>query len=394
MKTLIQPFRKLQSQQGLTLVEMMIAMTLSLLLLAGIAIIMRGSKTSYDTQNDASRIQENARYALDFITKDLRMTGYWGCKGNPPLDPNNTLNINPPIGGRDDVQVSTGLVADMLRVAYVDMNQNAFAIMHCPPYTAYRDLLQSPLYGYGALADYEAICPPKQPDVLAFNTAAAQTPLEEGEGTSGSPLDFANFPDQAIMINGALNVGDIVVAADCRGSDAYTVAAYDETAGTLQLNSIIDGTEGLLDTYNNQAQSYDAFLRPLRIWRYYVAEVTRGERTYNALCRDSERLNSATNCPEANELIEGVENLQIRYGILNNNDGSVQYLTASEVGNSWDRVTSVRLTLLMQSVEQRHNRDADNNIYNLDEAAPNDAYGPIGDHRLRRVFTTTVNLRN
>jgi len=63
-------------QQGLSLIELMVAMALGLLLIAGALQMMLTSQTIYRTTDTLSRIQENGRFALSFLTKSIRMAGY------------------------------------------------------------------------------------------------------------------------------------------------------------------------------------------------------------------------------------------------------------------------------------------------------------------------------
>jgi type IV pilus assembly protein PilW len=64
--------------RGFSLVELMVALVITLILLAGIGQIFLSSKKSYTLQNSLSRIQESGRYAMDVLTQDLRRAGYWG----------------------------------------------------------------------------------------------------------------------------------------------------------------------------------------------------------------------------------------------------------------------------------------------------------------------------
>ena len=70
------PFRR---QRGLTLVELMIAMLLGLFLLGGLLQIFISSKQTYKMQEALSRLQENGRFAIDFMARDIRLAGYKGC---------------------------------------------------------------------------------------------------------------------------------------------------------------------------------------------------------------------------------------------------------------------------------------------------------------------------
>ena len=66
-------------QTGMTLIEIMIALLIGAFLLGGVLQIFIGSKQTYRMQEGLSRLQENGRFALDFLARDIRMAGYWGC---------------------------------------------------------------------------------------------------------------------------------------------------------------------------------------------------------------------------------------------------------------------------------------------------------------------------
>jgi len=64
---------------GFSLIEIMIAIVIALFLLGAIIQFFVANKQSYRTEDALSRMQENARFALDLIARDIRMTGYVGC---------------------------------------------------------------------------------------------------------------------------------------------------------------------------------------------------------------------------------------------------------------------------------------------------------------------------
>jgi hypothetical protein len=100
------------------------------------------------------------------------------------------------------------------------------------------------------------------------------------------------------------------------------------------------------------------------------------------------------------EMIEGVENLQIKFGQRVVSSNTLRYVDPSDAqlnsGLSYDGVNTVRIALLLQSFDLVLSEDDTSNYRLLDVDIPPagnataHSSGPV----LRRVFTTTVNLRN
>ncbi len=66
-------------QQGLSLIELMIAIMLSIFITAAMISLFVNSKQNYRLNENMSRLQENARFAVSFIARDLRMADYRTC---------------------------------------------------------------------------------------------------------------------------------------------------------------------------------------------------------------------------------------------------------------------------------------------------------------------------
>jgi type IV pilus assembly protein PilW len=64
---------------------MMIAMAIGLVLVGAGSAIYGNSRTAYTVNESVSRLQENARYALDEMTRDLRLAGYLGLNNSAIL---------------------------------------------------------------------------------------------------------------------------------------------------------------------------------------------------------------------------------------------------------------------------------------------------------------------
>ena len=77
--------------RGFSLVELILALGLGVIVSAGIVQLFIGNNKTYNLLNGQSRLQESARYALDFISRSARTAGYLGC--DPENDKiYNTLN--------------------------------------------------------------------------------------------------------------------------------------------------------------------------------------------------------------------------------------------------------------------------------------------------------------
>ena len=91
-------------------------------------------------------------------------------------------------------------------------------------------------------------------------------------------------------------------------------------------------------------------------------------------------------------LVDGVENMQILYGVDTDDDGIAnQYIDATEVtAAQWANVVSVRMAFLLDSINSTQS-GVDNSVFTLLNAAQ---IGPFTDTLRRRVFTRTFMMRN
>lgn len=94
-----------QRQSGLSLVEMLVALVISLFLIAGVIQLFIGSKQTYRFHDALSRVQENGRFALEAMARDIRMAGYQPVGGTATItaikDPRTNLST-----GTDQVSVA------------------------------------------------------------------------------------------------------------------------------------------------------------------------------------------------------------------------------------------------------------------------------------------------
>ena len=61
---------------GFTLVELLIAMTIGMVLTLVVSLLFVGSRRTYATTDDASRVQENIRYTYQLLNRMVHLAGY------------------------------------------------------------------------------------------------------------------------------------------------------------------------------------------------------------------------------------------------------------------------------------------------------------------------------
>ncbi|HFD13101.1 MAG TPA: pilus assembly protein PilW, partial [Crenotrichaceae bacterium] len=182
--------------------------------------------------------------------------------------------------------------------------------------------------------------------------------------------------DLQVMDDNDLEQYDIVMVADCISAAIIQITNADpDTTGTLEHLSG-SGVPG--NTVSNLDKVYrdDAEVMNLATHVFYIGSGVSG----------LPALFQKVGSNSAEELVEGVEGMQILYGEDIDGDASAdRFLTANQV--DMNHVISVRISILLQSITDHLTTDAQSYAFNGTSVTPT-------DHRVRRVFTTTISLRN
>lgn len=64
---------------GFTMIELMISIAIGSVILVGTVVVFQQSRAAYLVNDATSRLQENARFALDILDPDVRLASYWGA---------------------------------------------------------------------------------------------------------------------------------------------------------------------------------------------------------------------------------------------------------------------------------------------------------------------------
>lgn len=341
---------------GFGLVELMIALLLAAFLIGGILQIFFSAKKSYTLQENMAQLQDSGRNALYLIAEDIRMAGYWGCGTKPPLvsglNGSNFFNaFAKPLQGFEastDTKTQPATWSPALDASFLTT-----------PYT--------PLPGSDVLTLRRA----NAPGITVSSHESKSAPLLLA--ATGTQLAQAEISEENIS-KGLLA---IVVPSDCSQPEAFQITG-------LQGNAIAhiaapknngNQTNELTNTYPNGK------VHTAHTISYFVGENPNQEKL----------LFRRVDQKDPEELVDGVEEMQVLYGIDTDPDKDEApnyYVTANQVPeNNWQNVTSIRVSFLVASLDDRV---ADVSIpyrFNGVEKTP-------ADHKLRRVFTSTIKIRN
>ena len=103
-------------QYGLSMVELLVAMALGLLLTVGALQMMLASQQLYDTTDSQSRIQENGRFALDFLSRELSKA-YYQTTDIGTVE-NRTFLTESCAGNNACTEDTTGLAGDQIAAVF------------------------------------------------------------------------------------------------------------------------------------------------------------------------------------------------------------------------------------------------------------------------------------
>ena len=295
--------RGADSQRGITIVELMISMVLSLILIGGVIQVVTTSQSSYRQLVQQARLQETAKLAMDYIVRDIRMVGYWGCNANniniansvetsaaSYFDPRNALrgydvgsstmpaDVAGDASAYDDIAADTDIVE--MRLLSVD---NAYTVASHSPSSAVIELTGS---FSGAAGDIMTLVDNNCSNIGIF----AATP---GTGSGGATNKVNHNVGGTSITNCTENLrGEF----DCDNAAGSVGDAYSEGSSLYRVDYV---------AYGIQPSNFGAGINAL--WRIIPNEADI-------------------------ELVEGVEDLQVVYGLDTNADGVVdRFATAKGI---------------------------------------------------------------
>ncbi len=315
-------------QFGMSIIELMIALTIFMIITAALFSLYINANTSYNQDERTARLQENGRFALNTIAEDFTQIDFWGEMISPDTIVNTTL--------ANDV---SGCNAELENpsTALLYFNSAAVTPMFDPTGCA---VLDHPDTGANVKANTNALV------VKRVKT---------------TPTPNADLVTNAIYLRSNGFAGELL-DADASGPPAagYSDWEYIPHMYFIRDDVGIDGALGTADDVPYLCQ----------------AEI--------ALSTNAGFQNVAADC-----LAEGVQQLHVEFGLDEDEDGTVDKYISETDAAGIENAIAARIYLLTRSARS-DNEYTNDKTYNLGSLVE----GPFNDNYYRRVYSTTVALRN
>ena len=399
---------------GFTLVELMVALTLGMLLTTAMAYVYLSSRTAFARQQQLSSLQDSVRIAFENISTDTRTVGHMGCYTGLPVEAAATGFSNP-LAATD---IATNFAVGVEGYEYANATAGAYTLTSSAPANsstagnwksnvAPGTSASVPIARIAGAAADDGLTPGS--DVLVIRGVSGR-PVRLG-ATANTGANQSTFTIETGAGDPGVCSNNVTPKVSGFCANSYGLIASCSRARVFQVSAVAAGAAPAASTIslpatatlgNDPVYPDDASeVFPLQTVAYYVKRSSSG--TSTSLYRrifDGDHANGLEQ-----ELVEGVESLQLQYGVdttLPDPDGVVdQYVvargptgTAADSVTDWGRVVSVRIGLLLRSTAPVEADLASSLATSGLVNGVTMTYPGAGPKFDRRVFTTTVAVRN
>lgn len=353
-------FRFLQlvpRQMGLTLVELMVAITIGLIVTAAVAQIFASSRATYTLEEGLARVQENGRFAVEFLAYDLRMAGYTGCNSKLPA-----TSIRNNVAGADE---STTMMTGGLRgYQYTGAGGPSNNLR-----TDWTPTLPAGFFGDGEVS-------PRTDVIVVQYGSAVDTNLTGNMLTEDAQIRIATTAATRLKID----TGDVLMVSDCLNADIFRA---NNTGGGAVTTTIAHPASVNTTIFLSKRYTTDAQFMKLVSHAYYIAPSADNQQP--ALFRKEL---VRTGPPAIVELVQGIEDMRLVYAEDTDGNGVPDIYRAPGTVANWTDVIGVRVGVLARTPSVTAGQDQ--NPYELagiTVPAKNDNFR-------RHAFNATIQFRN
>ena len=342
-----------KKQSGLSLIELMIALLLGSILTVALVQIFTSNSQSFRSNQSMARSAESGRIAVDILARAIRNAGFFGCYPITSL----TNNLD-----------STDGEYSALLHGYSTFGVSA-------------DNAERPA---GAVAG-----------TGFFNVTGVRRPGDivrlDADMTNGSSIQ--------LNTDGSLSEGDVVFISNCEVGDLFEISSLNVSGSNVTITA--DGTTGsngrpgndlsgnapagcgsqcLSATYRRGTELFQAYSEG-----YFIGNAAGGGLSLFMRQQDGSTI----------ELVNGVEDMEIRFGEGTAANGVQNWLAAGAVSD-WNSVIAVEVSLLVASEDNNVRDSAQTYCFPgwEDCVADTSKRTTAADRRLYRVYNFTSALRN
>lgn len=360
--------RRVTQQQGFTLIEVLLAMVIGLILTTALVQITDSFRNSTTLERSQVQIQDTGHFAMYYLSRAIRHNRFFGPR--PPegwVDDESGINV-----AANFNNVSSSVISDFQFRAFEVDSTGSFS-----PSPSLDDMK--------ALENADIVKP--NTDVISIiYVDPASDSLDADLSTLSSNVVVSGSPTVTF------NTGDLVFISDKTTYDIFRIT--NDPADTDPPELAHGSSQNSRDTLNHIYKSSDTTVHHFRGDTYFIADTGRTNRTSGATVYSLYRLALDESPSTAVEVIEGVEHMELLYGIKQNSD-AIQYVSASNAAFDPDRVISVKVAILVESGEPALSNNDTNDYQLLDvTVGPNGTIDHESNTHMRRVFTTAINLKN
>ena len=369
-------------QKGLSLVELMISLTTGSIITAGVVQLFSAGSEAYQVLQGQARIQEAARFAMEFLRRDIENAGRLGC--NSRFDPDHaSFHFN---------QVASPLPFEYdIKTAFVQGYEGRAGGAWLPTL----DQLPTRIGSKDANV-FVKRTGIRTNQILPGTDILVVRGIQRADRFNylQSPMLTASQEDIEVVrpADGADGLGfvknELVLIHDCEKATLFQVTDIKDTnpiilnhaTGTRNWSNASDSLT-TVNTYQT-----DAAVSALVTSIYYVAPGAGKNRSGHSPLSLWRKQGIASPV----ELVEGIEDLQILYGI-GNAGFPARYVTADRIGNN--RIVTVRVSLVANTIEDVGGQVSTSHGCKVQTCYDGEAVNGI-DGLQRRTFTRTIALRN
>lgn len=368
------PVRTRIQPAGFSLVELMVAMLLSLILGGAVLQVYLVNKRTFVSQDQNAQVQEAGRFAVEFLARDLRMAGLLGC-----------ASVDQPRKLADRVK---SFLNDSSFPYDIEIGIRGFEAPGSAPGGSLTLSAVDPLPVADGGAWSPALPAPLVGKVLPGSDVVVVSGIEPASWPLVSP--FTTGAQIFVATPNEIERGDILMVTDCNQAMIFQASSVNASSSNVTgaPSAMTPGNSEPISKGGKRGAFVDGSqVSRVRSFAFYLG---RGEDGAPSLIRESLQATSASASKLVREeLIGHVETLQITYGIDANADFVIDRFATAAAVTDWVQVRAVRLGLLLRS-PQAILPQAAAGSYAVDCVA---VTAPA-DRRQRRVFPLTVSLRN